>query len=316
MKQVFNCWNIVKYPAHGIEGVETLQRLLSDLQLDGIEYLLQSGEEAAQPLKKHTVGVHLCSYYNWWDFYRENKKGYQQYYPDENALLSYFGSTNAEGWVEHIRQDILRALKYNPEYLVWHVTNVTPKEAFTLRYTHSNRDILEAAAEIFKLTANVIPKNVKVLFENLWWPGLNLQDLQDLEYFLQLVEGYNVGLMVDTGHLLNCSSEATCEERAIAFLQKEVLRLKPYKNYINGLHLNMSLSAEYRASCNNLPKDYMDNQVLYEHVYKIDQHRCFTDKRIKDVVESFEVDYLNHELSFGNGDELRRMLTMQMNACR
>ena len=53
-----------------------------------------------------------------------------------------------------------------------------------------------------------------------------------------------------------------------------------------------------------------------EHVYKIDQHRCFTDKRIKDVVESFEVDYLNHELSFGNGDELRRMLTMQMNACR
>ena len=25
MKQVFNCWNIVKYPAHGIEGVETVR---------------------------------------------------------------------------------------------------------------------------------------------------------------------------------------------------------------------------------------------------------------------------------------------------
>ena len=104
---------------------------------------------------------------------------------------------------------------------------------------------MTVAAAVFNRVADEIPEDVLVLFENLWWPGLRLTDPAVVRAFFEKITHKNVGIMLDTGHLMNTDPSLQSERDGVEYILKIVKALGQDRKLIRGLHLNCSLSGEY-----------------------------------------------------------------------
>lgn len=314
MQEVFNYYYDPRYPLVGLRDISEVKSFLTEQKLSGIE-LSTELPCCSKEWQDAVVGFHLPCWYNWLSFYKNDREQLREWFPDEASLKNYYGAAELGEWLELLRVKVKLALSYKPEYLVWHVTQVTPKEAFTFKFHYANTEILAATAELYKRVADCIHQDVMVLFENLWWSGLDLRNVEELKKFMELLKGYNVGVILDTGHLLNTSLIARTEAEGIAWLLEQIDKLGDGKQYIKGLHLNLSLSAEYRQGIEHIYPIGCTNEQLLGHVYNIDQHKAFQDKAIAELVAKVDPIYLNHELAYEGRTDLQRLLMQQRKAC-
>ena len=215
------------------------------------------------------------------------------------------------GWLRNIRDNIKAALVENPEYLVWHVAECTFEEVFTFKFEHSDMDVVTAAAAVFNRVADEVPEDVLVLFENLWWPGLRLIEPGIVDRFFCGLKKQNVGIMLDTGHLMNTNISLSNELEAVSFICQTVENLGMYKNYIHGMHLSCSLSGSYQKhSCKAVPESCSMTEIMH-HVTSIDQHLIFKESGLKSLIECIEPSYLVHELFYDNLAELSVLVQTQ-----
>lgn len=143
------------------------------------------------------------------------------------------------------------ALNLKPQYLVWHVSEANVQEIFTYNFYYNDRQVLLATSEVFNEVAKIIPDNVLILFENLWWPGLRLNSMENVVYFFEKLKHNNVGIMLDTGHLMNTNINLTSELEASIFIKDIVNNLGSFMSLIKGVHLNCSLSGQYQKNLLN-----------------------------------------------------------------
>lgn len=61
-----------------------------------------------------------------------------------------------------------------------------------------------------------------------------------------LLKTKNVGIMLDTGHLMNTNMYLTDELAGIAYICQVLDKLGDLKHLIKGVHLSCSLSGEYQ----------------------------------------------------------------------
>ena len=182
---------------------EDIEKTLRKLHLDGIENLIYGTEPALHPTDRITLGCHLAYWPDWMDFYLGKKDFYEKDFPTKQSLMDTFGGTTVEAWERRIRNNIRAALVEKPAYLVWHVADCSVEEIWTRRFRYSSREVLKAAAEVYSAVADEVPQTVQVLFENIFWPGLYTLEPEDVDYFFSCLPGKNVGIMLDTGHLMN-----------------------------------------------------------------------------------------------------------------
>lgn len=313
-KHLFNFAYIPQWPLEGLQDEQQLSVFLQEMQLDGVEMMVYDSSIDNSDYSVHAVGAHLQYWPCWLPLYERNEQQLNKLYQTKEARQSYYGALTYEDWLENIRANIRAALKLEPEYLVWHVADSTIAEAFSFKFKHSNKDVLTATVEVLQEVLREIPSRVKLLLENLWWPGLTLSSPQEVEWFLDKLSAYNVGLMLDTGHLLNTDLTATTEAEAIEVLLAKVKNLGYLKAQIQGLHLNLSLSALYRNNCHKYCGEDFTSEQIMEHIRAIDQHRGFSNPGLARLRELIEPKYINHELYFNNRDELTSLLHKQLKA--
>lgn len=313
-KHLFNFAYIPEWPLEGLQDEQQLSSFLQEMQLDGVEMMVYDSSIDNSSYSGHVVGAHLQYWPCWLPLYERNEEQLNKLYLTKEVRQSYYGALTYEGWLDNIRANIRAALKLEPEYLVWHVADSTIAEAFSFKFRHSNREVLAATATMLKEIIGEIPSKVKLLLENLWWPGLTLTEPQEVEWFLDQLADYNVGLMLDTGHLLNTDLTANTEAEAIEVLLAKVKGLGYLKKQIQGLHLNLSLSAAYRRNCRKYCGENFTSEQIMEHIRAIDQHRCFSDPGLARLRELIEPKYINHELYFNNRAELTSLLHKQLKA--
>lgn len=316
MKQLFNFAYVPQWPAPGFADLSELRDFMQTKKIDGVEMFVYDSSIDNTAYKAETIGCHLQYWPCWLPLFEDNKPLLNSRFQSPEELQAFYGASFYEGWLEVQRRNIEAALTLEPEYLVWHVADNALEEIFTFNFKRTNMDVLNATVEVFKELAPSIPKNVKVLFENLWWPGLNLTNNKETEWFFNQLSGYNVGIMLDTGHLLNTDYTATNEAEAIAVLINKVRNMGSLKGLIKGMHLNLSLSAEYRRECRKRTVSNPSPEVIGEHIRSIDQHRAFTDKRLWQFIELVKPEYVNHELYFDSRDTLAGLLDKQLAACK
>ncbi|MEG1450595.1 MAG: TIM barrel protein [Cetobacterium sp.] len=258
---------------------------------DGIELIKFSDSDNLE-IKDYVKGYHLRFFPMWIDLYLEKMDILEKEIDSiENYIYLCGGKTKNEMF-KFYERELELAHKLQVEYVVLHVCNIRLSETYTYNFEYTDKEILSYVSEIINKIMK--PKyKFKLLLENLWWPGLKLTSKSEVEFLLKNIEYKNLGFMLDTGHLLNTNLNLQNSNQAIEYIKKSIADLGNYKKYINGMHLNYSLSGEY---VRNVIKNEGEKEQIYKHIGKIDYHDPFEHSEIKEIIEGLPIDYLIYEL--------------------
>ena len=312
-KHLFNYCTIDWYENEMLAKGMTLRDFTKEFQMDGIEQFIYTMERPGKSYKDLTTGVHLNYWPYWMDFWLKKAKRLKQQFRNVIERNQYFRDAfSRDEWLSVIRRNIGAALTEAPEYMVWHISEANNEEVFTWQFNYSDREVLIASADVFNSIADEIPENVTVLFENLWWPGLRLTDPRNVKFFFEKIERKNVGIMLDTGHLMNTNPRLKNEAEAADYVCRVVDKLGPCAELIKGVHLSCSISGHYQRTFNRCVPAQVDNALSWKHIASIDQHKPFETAAARQILECVKPEYVVHEFSYENMDDLRKKLTIQL----
>lgn len=312
MLELFNYCTKNGYDESLIKTKQSLQQFANSMELDGVEMFVY--QEMSADNAPATFGAHLRYWPSWLGFWQHDTERVKRELPEENDVKAYYGAVTPDQWLDIIRANIKEALKLKPQYLVWHISEASMEELYTMKFKYNDMQVISGAAEVFNAVASIIPANVKVLFENLWWPGLRLNNQTVVKAFFNRVNRDNVGIMLDIGHLANTNFSLKCEDDIIEYTLATVRNLGECAKYIKGIHLNKSLSGEY---INSFKREFPKSASFaehYRHITNIDQHQPFTDTNLEKVVRKIQPDYLVHELFYNDLPTMAKYVQLQQNA--
>ena len=312
MKQLINFCPVHGYKEEIATYPEGMDGYLRDSNLDGVELYVYDTKPYEEDYSKWATGVHLKYWPYWLDFWHNNQAELARNHKNKQEMEAYFnGAVNCDQWLEVIQKNITASFAVKPEYLVWHVSHCGLQEAFTRKYTYNDEQIIDATVEVFNSISACVPDDVTVLFENLWWPGLTLTNPQIVDRFFSKLNKSNVGIMLDTGHLMSTNLELQSEKEALAYIKKVIHNLGRYKDLVQGMHFSCSLSGEYqKGSIGAMPAGITMGEIL-QHIGKIDQHRIFTEAPLKEFLEYMAPKYLVYELFYNTMEELQKFIAKE-----
>lgn len=296
---------------------QSLGEYVASMKLDGIEQLIYDNNMILK-YKESTIGVHLEYWSYWIDFWWNNQQRLDYIFESNEEKKHYYKAQNIYEWIEYIKKNITLALNLKPQYLVWHVSEANVQEIFTYNFYYNDRQVLLATSEVINEVAKIIPDNVLILFENLWWPGLRLNSMENVVYFFEKLKHNNVGIMLDTGHLMNTNINLTSELEASIFIKDIVNNLGSFASLIKGVHLNCSLSGQYQKKFIEQQFKFceFDKHRLWEHITKIDKHEIFQTKAPSFLIDYIQPQYVVHELAYDNLILLRNKIMAQSRNCK
>ncbi len=296
-----------------------LEEFLEKNNMDGIELLKPLMWQEETISKDVIKGIHLSYYPSWIDFWHGNQKELLRQFGDIDSIKKYYGDIKKDIIVENYRKEIEIADRLGAEYVVFHVSHVQLEHSYNYKFNYSDAEIIEATAELINEVFKGLNTNIKLLFENLWWPGLTMLDKNIALTLLEKVNYSNKGFMLDTGHLMNTNHYIEDEEQGVKYLIEVVNSLGNLKKFIKGIHLNCSLSGKYiieqieKNNKNKLTLKEM-NENIYRHVMNIDRHKPFSNKMIKSLVELINPEYVIYEFITSSLNELEEYIKIQHNA--
>lgn len=302
MKNLLNYCGIQWYETELENKNIDLEQYLLQHKLDGIEQYIYSGQSLIKSYMDISTGVHLAYWTQWLEFWKYNK------------LNKNISEKNKEEWIGKIRDNIQIALSQKPEYLVWHIADCSEEETYTFNFQHTDIEVVVAAAEVFNRVVSDIPENILVLFENLCWPGLRLINKEIIKLFFSLINKKNIGIMLDTGHLMNTNPEIRTQVEAVDYVCKIIEDLQEDAYVIKGLHLSCSLSGKYQQTFRHCLPDNIGKAELMKHIISLDQHQPFSDSAVQKIFDYVQPEYVVHELIYNDFTDLDILLKQQLSS--
>lgn len=292
-----------------------LRLFLEQHRLDGLEMMFCGPWDERLHRREWVRGVHLKFWPYWLDFWRGDLPALRRQLGSDEMIIKSYGGLRREDWLQVYRENIRQAKTAGAEYIVFHVSHARIPEMFSGVFSVNDREVIAAAAEVVKQLADEIPDGMMLLFENLWWPGLTLQDSELVAWLLKQVSPVQAGLMLDTGHMMNTNPELRNEEEGVEYIIQTVERLGSYKRYIKGIHLHCSLSGQYvkeSRQANRAKGDYTMEEVM-NHVLRIDEHRPFSSPAVRRIIDCIQPDYVIHEfMQLSMQDWMDKVTTQQL----
>lgn len=284
----------------------------------GIDYfeLIKYSDIDNSSLKKKIKGYHLRFFPTWLDLYFYSKEELLLRLGEEKNIRSLCGGITKDEMLEYYKKELERAKELEVEYVVLHACNIDIFEGMTYNFRFSDMEILEKVVEFVNEIFDNDKYNFILLLENLWWPGLKLTFYLEADYLIKNIKYKNIGFMLDIGHMLNTNLELKNSDEGVDYILGNLENLKEYKNYIYGVHLNLSLSGEYVKRSIELNKERRLNlkevlNEIYFHVEKIDYHFPFDNMRIKEVLKELPLKYLVYEFIAQDEISIERAIEKQ-----
>lgn len=312
MKQLFNYCPVHWYETEMQAYPGQADGFLRANNMDGVELYVYGTEGYPTDYSKQTIGTHLKFWPYWMDFWRGDKAALLHNHGSEQAIYDYhLGAKNNDEWLAVMRKNIQASLLVKPEYFVWHVAHCDFDEIYNFKFKYSDAEVIDATIEIVNSLVQDIPEDVTLLFENLWWPGMRLTDPHMVDRLFCGINKSNIGIMLDTGHLMNTNRELTNENEGVEYICKVAKNLGMYKQYIYGMHLSCSLSGAYLKTKPWEGKIERTPAFTMHHIAQIDQHKHFKEAGLGKLIECINPKYVVHELFYDNLAELAGYLRVQ-----
>lgn len=294
-----------------------LEALLQDLQLDGFEVLLSQPLESELFSEGMLVGNHFYFYPLWIDFVKGNYRKLLEEFKDFSAVETYYRANHRQGFINNLRDELVTAAEAGVEYVVMHVSHMSLEESYTGAHLYPDDIILDEFIALLNQAMEGLELNYKLLFENTWYPGLTLLNKAAALRLIREVQHDKTGFVLDTGHLIHTAPGINDPDAALAYINSTVQALGDLREHIDCIHLNLSLSGDYRESDatrrafrGELP--FAANMALaMDHVRKIDNHGVFNHNGISQFIELVDPSYVVYELSFRDKADLRQKIKQQ-----
>ena len=299
-------------------GWETVRRDVHSLGCDGLEGIW-AGEDFPPGLPEDMIiGYHLTFFLDWLDLCREDRSALEQKFGAMENVLRFYGGTGRDALLELYRTDLERAGALKPEYVVFHVSDVSVEESYTYRWLHSHEEVIDASAEIINTLLDGRDWPFEFLMENQWWPGFTFTDPDLTARLLDRVHYERKGILLDTGHLMNTNTKLCTQAEGAAYILQMVEKHGDLAQYIHGIHLHQSLSSKYVESHTGavpvgLPADPVERfSAGYKHVLQIDRHGPWTDRAILPVLAHIGPRWITHELAANSWTQKKERVALQM----
>ena len=281
---------------------------------DGLE-LMKVGEDKKGIIRaEDVIGVHIRYLTTWMDLWKGDEERLIREFGDSNTVLEIFGGANRDAISKFFAGNLNAPPHVAPEYLVFHVSECQIAEAMLRKYHYNSEEVIDASIELIDSFSDAIQGSPVLLFENLWYPGLNMLDPSLTFKLMEKVKYPNTGVMLDIGHLLNTNTALRTIDQGVDYIHK-VLDIYGDLSFIKGIHLHQSLSGEYA-------EEQMRNWTLSEgsyyerrlgvDIFKIDTHQPFASKRVNELIEKIQPEYLVIEQVSANRFEHSRNLEEQL----
>lgn len=273
-----------------------LRKFYEEAGCDGLELMLMEEDKKKLLSPDMIVGIHAQCINDW-------------IHTDPEKLIPIF------------QRDFDYAEKAGAQYVVFHVTQVTGPESFFWQMTHSDEEVILAAAKLINAMLDRKNYSFYFLMENLWWPGLNFLNPSSTELLIDSVHYEKKGFMLDTGHFLHTNPNLNTQKEALAYLHAMLDQHEKLLPFIKGIHLHQSLSGSYIRNWLLQPHTLSSDPdirmgQIFEHIFSVDRHLPFTDPAVSGLVKRIRPSYLTLEYITRNKEEHMDYLKQGMDALK
>lgn len=273
---------------------------LASVGCDGLE-LLTSYSEPDPVYRGLAETVHLPYAPDWLAAWEDRPVDL----PEDYALFHMYGRCR-EDVVRNVTTAIECAATLSPAHGVFHACNADTPEIFHRRGTRDDNHVIDALCELMNTVVGAMPGGeppFRILFENLWWPGMRLVDESGFRRLDRRLEFDDWGVCLDTGHLMSCLPVSTQGEAIEQVLDIFRGYSRDLIDRISSIHLHWSASYPYRSTFPERELDCPADRFIADanaHVSKIDTHSPFTDPKVAEIVETLSPRYVVHEMLGGD----------------
>ena len=301
---------------------EEIKAFVSKNKMDGIELGLTMDYDLSLIPKEIITGVHLSFYPMWLDFWRQNQERLHEVFESEEAMYAYYKGKKPEDLVASYRKQYERAKSLEAKYMVFHVSHILPEDSFTYTFDYTDEEIMKATIELVNQAFPKEEDGPLLLFENLWWPGLNYKDPKLTKWFIEQIEYPNKGYLVDVSHLILTNNQIGTEKEAYYYIKQTIEALGETRKWIKGVHLNKALPKRYMSrDHSHLLKKYQDTKdskqklaILKKHINALDGHVPFDHPMAKKIIEILNPLYCVYETAPTSRYELAYFIKKQNEA--
>lgn len=324
MKKLFHLSTVPKQLNMFNEDWEEIKEFTAKNQMDGIELGLTLDYDLDKIPSGLVEGVHLSFYPMWLDFWKGNEERLSQLFKSKEELVNYYKGTSPECLVDSYKEQYKRAKSLGAKYMVFHVSHVLPEDSFTWKFDYSDKEIMEATLELINSAFPEDEEGPMLLFENLWWPGLNYKDPELAKWFIEEVRYPNKGYLVDVSHLILNNAKIGTEQEAYHYIKEIVEALGETASWIKAVHLNKALPKRYMQRDHGyLLKKYQETKdsrqklmILKRHIQALDGHVPFDHPVAKKIIDLINPMYCVFETAPESRYELAYFIKKQNEVLR
>lgn len=298
-------------------GIEKFSQSLKNLGFKGIEGIW-SGEPIADEFYSGIVsGYHLTFFTDWLDFIREDWARVAAKFGSRERAFEFFGG-GPEFLMQSYKEDLKRAVSLGVPYTVFHVSDVSLEESYTYNWLHTDEEIVKAAVDVVNELTKDLKGGPEFLVENQWCAGFRFTDPKITALLLDGIRYPKKGIMLDTGHLMNCNWALRTQWDGIKYIEAMVDAHEDYAGYIRGLHFSQSISGAFaEKNAGRLPADYPEDylerfKMNYGFIRRIDRHEPWTEPSVAGLIEEINPKYVTHELAYSSPETHLEAAALQM----
>ena len=313
---------ISQYCIQSYGGWESLREKVLALGLDGVEAIADPDDMDDAFPDDIASGYHLTFYPDWLDFWRQDEKKLLRKFGSWEMIDKIYRGTKPEDLLKQFQDDLAYAQRLQVPYMVFHVSDVSLAETYTYRWLHTSKEVLDAAIEFINILLKDAAPTFDFLVENQWWPGFTFTEPAETEYLLSRIDYPRVGIMLDTGHLMNANTSIRNQADGIDWILSNVEKHGELAKRIYGVHFHQSVSGAYvRTHTGKAPDGFNgeyfhDFAYSYPHIQSIDRHLPWTDPDCVKILDAVQPKYLTHELSARKSRTLLASVKRQMTTIR
>lgn len=316
MKTMFN----LTTSSEDMDRFHARQDLLDLMEgFDGVE-LMQFEDDIREIIpKERVIGLHMSYFPFWLDFWNGNMPAVLAELDSRENAHRIYGGTDKNAILNRFRRDMEYAHRWGAEYVVFHVSEATIWESFTLEYNHTDEQVIDAAIELINELLAEEDGSIAFLVENLWQPGLTFTRPEMTKRLLDGIHYSNKGIMLDTGHILHTNLKLRTQEEGLAYIHDLLDAHGDLCRYIRGVHLNQSLTGEYCEKTKKNPPALTGCYAercgkMFRHAFAVDQHLPFTCDGVSALIARIGPEYLTFEFITSDSSQHQEYLTAQRRA--
>lgn len=295
-------------------------KLLDLLQgFDGLELLCCEEDRRGLIPRERVIGLHMSSFPNWLDLWLGDEAALLREFGTREIYEQYYGGSDRGALLRRFRRDLDNAAFYGVEYVVFHVSNATIAEAISGRHRYADEAVIDASCALLNELFEGQNEGPLLLLENLWQPGFRFTRPELTARLLDGIHYPHKGIMLDTGHLMHTHTGLRTQAEALSYIHHLLDEHGALCRHIRGVHLQQSLTGDFaeqmRQNPPSLKENYWErNLQMFEYIFRLDQHRPFTNPGVAELIKRIAPDYLTFEFITENKAMHRKFLEEQARA--